>query len=69
MTGLEVLDTTADHRAAVSKKLDALRGYKLSYVDASSLVWLARRKIKTVWGTDQHLAVEGARVVPGPPVL
>lgn len=69
MTGLEVLDADADHWAAVWTKLDDLRGYKLSYVDASSLVWLEQRGITTVWGTDRHLAVEGARVVPGPPSL
>lgn len=69
MTGLDVFDADADHRVAVWKKLDDLRGYKLSYVDASSLVWLEQRQITTVWGTDQHLAVEGARVVPGPPTL
>ena len=69
MTGLEVLDADADHRAAVWTKLDDLRGYKLGYVDASSLVWLEQRGITTVWGTDRHLAVEGARIVPGPPIL
>jgi predicted nucleic acid-binding protein len=69
MTGLEVLDADADHRAAVWTKLDDLRGYKLSYVDASSLVWLEQRQVTTVWGTDRHLAVEGARVIPGPPTL
>lgn len=69
MTGLEVLDAPGEHRAAVWRKLDDLRGYKLGYVDASSLVWLDQRKIRTVWGTDLHLAVEGARVIPGPPIL
>lgn len=69
MTGLKILDIDADHRAAVWKKLDGLRGYKLTYVDASSLVWLEGHGIKTVWGTDPHLGVEGAKVVPGPPVL
>jgi hypothetical protein len=54
--------------AAVWAKLDDLRGLKLTFVDASSLVWLQEREIKTVWGTDHHLAVEGARVLPGSPL-
>jgi len=64
MPGLQVLDGDPHHRAAVWKKLDALRGVKLTWVDASSLVWLETREIETVWGTDHHLAVEGARVLP-----
>ena len=67
LPGLKVLGVDDRHRAAVDAKLEALRGTKLTYVDASSLVWLAGRRIKTVWGTDHHLAVEGARVIPGPP--
>ncbi|MFQ5700841.1 MAG: hypothetical protein ACE5HU_03245 [Acidobacteriota bacterium] len=47
--------------------LDELRGCKLTYVDASSLVWLRRKRISTVWGTDHHLAIQGANVIPGPP--
>lgn len=65
LTRLETLDTNREHCEAVWKKLDALRGYKLTYVDASSLVWLEERGIDTVWGTDHHLGVEGARVLPG----
>jgi predicted nucleic acid-binding protein len=67
LPGLEVLDSSPDHRRAVWSKLDALRGSKLSYVDASSLVWLGELGITTVWGTDHHLAIEGATVTPGPP--
>lgn len=69
MTGLQLLDVDERHRAAIWYKLHSLRGYKLTFVDASSLVWLERRGIRTVWGTDQHLGVEGAKVVPGPAVL
>jgi len=65
---LRILDTSKAHRASTSSKLDSLRGTKLTYVDASSLVWLADRDIETVWGTDHHLAIEGAAVVPGSPV-
>lgn len=64
---LEILDTSPAHREAVDAKLDALRGTKLTYVDASSLVSLAEKKIRVVWGTDHHQGIEGARVVPGSP--
>lgn len=69
LSTIEILDTDSDHREDLWAKLDALRGHKLTYVDASSLVWLETRDIRTVWGTDHHLAIEGARVTPGPPVL
>jgi predicted nucleic acid-binding protein len=65
LTDLEILAPDASHLAAVWRKLDALRGHKLTYVDASSLVWLRKRRIRTVWGTDHHLGIEGATVVPG----
>jgi len=44
--------------------LERLRGHKLTYVDASSLVFLGALRIDEVWGTDRDLALEGARVVP-----
>jgi predicted nucleic acid-binding protein len=62
---LTLLEAGLAHHEAVGRKLDKHRGIKLSYVDASNLVWVAEREILTVWGTDHHLAVEGARVVPG----
>lgn len=65
LTDLHVLVPDASHLAEVWRKLDALRGHKLTYVDASSLVWLRQHGIKTVWGTDHHLGIEGATVVPG----
>lgn len=68
-TDLHVLVPDASHLAKVWRKLDALRGHKLTYVDASSLVWLRQRRIKTVWGTDHHLGIEGATVVPGSPLI
>ena len=64
---LRVLGSDARHVDSVHAKLDVLRGCKLTFVDASSLVWLEEKKIRTVWGTDHHLAIEGAKVVPGPP--
>jgi len=57
----------AAHHRLVERKLDKLRGIKLTYVDASSLVVVAERRIETVWGTDSDLGAEGASVIPGPP--
>lgn len=61
---LRVLPLDAAHHEAVGHKLDRLRGRGLTYVDASSLVFLQRLKIREVWGTDGDLALEGATVVP-----
>ena len=54
----------AAHHAAVQRKLERLRGHKLTYVDASSLVFLSELHVREVWGTDRDLGLEGARVVP-----
>lgn len=62
---LERLAIDAAHHSAVERKLTRLRGHKLTYVDASSLVFLERLKIREAWGTDLDLALEGARVIPG----
>jgi len=62
---LRLLELSKGHHGHVLGKLDRLRGTKLTYVDASSLVWLKAHKIRTVWGTDHHLSIEGATVVPG----
>jgi predicted nucleic acid-binding protein len=61
---LRLLGVDAAHHRAVGRKLDAFRGRKLTYVDASSLVFLGARGIREVWGTDSDLALEGARVLP-----
>ncbi len=61
---LHLLPLTQDHHAAVLANLERLRGHKLTYVDASSLVFLRALRIGEVWGTDQDLALEGARVIP-----
>ena len=68
LPGLRLLGADEAHREAVWRKLDDLRGAKLTFVDASSLVWLERESIETVWGTDFDLSLEGAEVLPGPPV-
>jgi predicted nucleic acid-binding protein len=65
LPALELLPLDAAHHTAVLTKLDRLRGHKLTYVDASSLVFLSRLRIREVWGTDRDLAIEGARVTPG----
>lgn len=64
LDAVRIFEATTDHHSEVVKMLDRLRGAKLTYVDASSLCLLARHKIQTVWSTDHHLAVTGARVVP-----
>jgi predicted nucleic acid-binding protein len=66
LPGVRVLDLDAAHARAVERKLDRLRGRKLTWIDASSLVFLGQHKIRHVWGTDLDLGLEGAAVVPGP---
>ncbi len=69
LVGIEILDPDAEHRTAIWEKLDRHRGRKLTLVDASTLVWLDQTGISTVWGTDAHLGIEGADVIPGPPLV
>ncbi len=64
LPGLELLPIDQDHHRDVVRKLERLRGHKLTYVDASSLVFLGRLGIDEVWGTDRDLSLEGTRVVP-----
>ena len=61
---LRLLPLTPEHHTAVLHKLERLRGHRLTYVDASSLVFLGTLRIGEVWGTDRDLALEGARVLP-----
>jgi len=61
---LELLPLDGGHHHEVLKTLERLRGHRLTYVDASSLVFLRRLRIREVWGTDRDLSIEGARVVP-----
>ena len=46
------------------RMLDRMRGARLTYVDASSLVLLEQHAIKSVWATDYHLGLTGAEVLP-----
>jgi predicted nucleic acid-binding protein len=61
---LRLLPLSPEHHTVVLEKLERLRGHKLTYVDASSLVFLGALHIDEVWGTDRDLALEGARVLP-----
>jgi predicted nucleic acid-binding protein len=61
---LDLLPLDVAHHREVLRMFDRFRGHKLTYVDASSLVFLERRRIPEVWGTDKDLSVNGARVVP-----
>ena len=61
---LQLLTLDPDHHAAVLRKLERLRGHRLTYVDASSLVFLGALRVNEVWGTDRDLALDGARVIP-----
>lgn len=61
---LQLLAVDATHHRAVGRKLDQFRGRKLTYVDASSLVFLHARGIREVWGTDSDLGLDGATVFP-----
>jgi predicted nucleic acid-binding protein len=61
---LEMLVIDLDVHEATSRKLERLRGHKLTYVDGSSLVLLERHRIGEVWGTNRDLSLEGARILP-----
>ena len=61
---LELQPLDARHHDEVLEALERLRGHRLTYVDASSLAFLRRHRIREVWGTDRDLGIEGARVLP-----
>jgi hypothetical protein len=48
--------TSVAARRATSRKLERLRGHKLTYVDGTSLVLLEHHRIGEVWGTARDLA-------------
>lgn len=64
LEGLTIIETTVAHHEATCSLLDRLRGASLTYVDASSLALIAHHDIRTVWATDHHLGLTGARVLP-----
>ena len=64
LEGLVLLHPDAEHHREACRMLDRMRGARLTYVDASSLAFLERHDIDTVWSTDHHLGLTGAKVVP-----
>jgi predicted nucleic acid-binding protein len=64
LDGLRIFDVDHAHHQGVGGMLEHLRGTKLTYVDASSLCFLERHKIRKVWSTDHHLGLTGAEVLP-----
>ncbi len=64
LDGLRIFDVDQAHHREVGGMLERLRGAKLTYVDASSLCFLERHRIRKVWSTDHHLGLTGAEVLP-----
>lgn len=64
LDGLVVLEATIALHRNTCRMLDHLRGSRLTYVDASSLALMEQYGIGTVWGTDYHLGLTGAEVLP-----
>ena len=64
LSGVRVYAAPSELDDDVAGMLDRFRGAKLTYVDASSLHFLERHKIRTVWATDHHLGMTGATVLP-----
>lgn len=55
---------TTSRRERSSPGLRHLRGSRLTCVDAASLALMEQYGIGTVWGTDYHLGLTGAEVLP-----
>ena len=64
LEGLVLLEADAAHHRETCRLLDRLRGTRLTYVDASSLAFVERLGIETVWSTEYHLGLTGAEVRP-----
>jgi len=64
LPSLYLHEARRDMHEATLKMLNRFRGSKLTYVDASSLGILERRKIRRVWSTDYHLGLTGAEILP-----
>jgi predicted nucleic acid-binding protein len=64
LDGLRLLGVNREHHLQVVRMLERLRGSKLTYVDASSLCFLEKHKIRKVWSTDRHLGLTGAEILP-----
>jgi predicted nucleic acid-binding protein len=64
LDGLRIFGIDGHHHRQVERMIDRLRGTKLTYVDASSLCFMERHKIRKAWSTDHHLGLGGAEVLP-----
>ena len=64
LAGLTLFEVDAEHHKEACRMLNRMRGARLAYVDASSLAFMGLHQIDTVWSTDHHLGLTGARVLP-----
>ena|SRR5713101_6679958 len=64
LQGVRIFEIDRHHHQHIARLLDRLRGTNLTYVDASSLCFMERHKIRKVWSTDHHLGLTGAEVLP-----
>lgn len=64
LEGLQVLGANADQHGEALRMLDRLRGFRLTYVDASSLARMESQEIHVAWSTEYHLGLTGAEVLP-----
>ena len=64
LPGIRLMEATRGHHEATLEMLDRFRGSKLTYVDASSLCFIERNRVRKVWATDHHLSLTGAEVLP-----
>jgi predicted nucleic acid-binding protein len=64
LEGLMLLEAGRDHHAATVAMLERFRGSRLTYVDASSLVFIGLRRAQQIWSTDHHLGLTGVETLP-----
>ncbi|MFO1096084.1 MAG: PIN domain-containing protein [Planctomycetaceae bacterium] len=64
LDGLSLLEVDRDHHAACVAMLERFRGSRLTYVDASSLVFASLRRVRQIWSTDHHLGLTGVEILP-----
>lgn len=64
LEGLTLLEADGNHHAACVAMLERFRGSRLTYVDASSLVFVSQRRVRQIWSTDHHLGLTGVEILP-----
>lgn len=64
LDGLTILEIGRNHHAACVAMLERHRGAKLTYVDASSLVFASLHRVRQIWSTDHHLGLTGIEILP-----